>query len=31
VRNQVVNRPSDPTGERTVANALLVVNSDDDV
>lgn len=27
VRNQVVNRPSDPTGERPVVNALLVVDS----
>jgi exopolysaccharide biosynthesis protein len=25
VGQQVVNRPSDPTGERAVANALLVV------
>lgn len=30
VRRQVVNRPSDQTGERTVANALLVVTTDDD-
>ena len=28
VRNTVVNRPSDQTGERPVANALLVVRSD---
>ncbi len=26
VRNQVVNRPSDPTGERLVANSLLVIS-----
>jgi exopolysaccharide biosynthesis protein len=25
VREQVVNRPSDPTGERPVVNALLVI------
>ncbi|MBT5057204.1 MAG: phosphodiester glycosidase family protein [Gemmatimonadetes bacterium] len=30
VRNHVVNRPSDPTGESAVANALLVVANDDD-
>ena len=31
VGSQVVNRPSDPTGESAVANALLVVASDDGV
>jgi exopolysaccharide biosynthesis protein len=31
VRGQVVNRPSDQTGERPVANALLVVGPGEQV